>query len=260
MKKWENFEDKINLALIKKHENLIKSLKRFSIELKAKLINLIHNLYNSILPYVDKAKKNINELSTVKPSEVVESIKKAANSLNVKNAISLIKYPPYKEFGKFLWDFRFNISFVLIFIFGTVNLVREIKLLAPEENSRSITSIAKQPPRPLYYLLKGRLLKVQNITIPVSLNKNKRISSIIADVVIECPNRTTQQFLYNSPHLIQDKLNNTIAPQITSFPLTEEGKIILRKKIQIELTNLLKENHFKLNQIKKVNIIQVTSS
>ena len=79
-------------------------------------------------------------------------------------------------------------------------------------------------------------------------------------MVLECPNRTTQQFLYNSPHLIQDKLNNTIAPQITSFPLTEEGKIILRKKIQIELSNLLKENHFKLNQIRKVNIIQVTSS
>ena len=123
----------------------------------------------------------------------------------------------------------------MIFIFGTVNLVKEIKLLAPEKNSRSITSVEKPAARPSYYLLKGRLLKIQNITIPVSLNKNKRISSIIADVVVECPNRTTQRFLYNSPHLIQDKLNNTIAPQITSFPLTEEGKVILRKKIQIEL-------------------------
>ena len=56
MKKWESIEDKINLALIKKQENFIKPLGSFFRELKIKVIDIVHNLYNSILPLLDKTK------------------------------------------------------------------------------------------------------------------------------------------------------------------------------------------------------------
>ncbi len=261
MKKWEKIEDKLNLSLIQKYDSLRENLKSFISHAKAKIINKTIDLYNQVLPLINQLKIKAKQVSAVNPKEASEAIKNALKAITWKNFLSLLKAPPYKKIGSFIKRNSLNISFSIIIAFGSYNLIQEIQHIFPEKKTgREIASVSKLNKRPSYYLLKNRHLKIENVKIPVSLNQNKRISSIIADVIIECPNRTTQQFLYNAPHLVQDKLNNTIAPQINSFPLTEEGKVILRKKIGLELSELLKENQFKQYKIQKVNIIQVTSS
>ena len=261
MKKWEKIEDKLNLSLIKKYDSFKSHLRSFISNAKEKIINKAIALYNQVLPLINQLKLKAKQISAVNPKEASEAIKNALKAITWKNFVSLLKAPPYKKFGSFIKRNSLNISFTIIIAFGSYNLVKEVQKVFPEKKAgREIASVNKINKRPSYYLLKNRLLKVESIKIPVSLNKNKRISSIMADVIIECPNRTTQQFLYNAPHLVQDKLNNTIAPQINSFPLTEEGKVILRKKISLELSELLKENQFKQHKIQRVNIIQVTSS
>ena len=261
MKKWEEIEDKVNLTLIKKYENLIKlSLGKILVFKKYAAQKAI-NLYNKILPAQELLTKKIKNLSLIEPKSIISSMKKILKEVTWENAIKIIKAPPYENLVQYIKKNAVNLSFLLIFSIGFFQVYKEVITLLPSNDAkREIASIEVSENRPSYYLLKKKHLKIENITIPVALNQNKRISSIIADVIIECPNRTTQQFLYNSPHLIQDKLNNTIAPQIHSFPLTEEGKVILRKKISIEISNLLKESQFQHHEVKKVNIIQVTSS
>tara|TARA_B100000886_G_scaffold131216_1_gene88463 strand:- start:538 stop:1326 length:789 start_codon:yes stop_codon:yes gene_type:complete len=262
MKKWEKIEDKANSYLIKKFSDLkyliINNFKTIVKYLEKYLISFI----NKGTPIFESVKAKIFEISKTNPKEIFTKIKQSLRAITFENIISLIKYPPYKKAIKILSKNSINIIFFLLFAFSAIQVYEQIKKInrSDELIYREIASNQKADIRPEYHLLKGRLLKIENIRIPVALTDKKRISSVIADVILECPNRTTQQFLYNSPHLIQDKLNNTIAPQINTFPLTEEGKIILRNKIGHEISSLLKESHFKHTKIQRVNIIQVTSS
>lgn len=261
MKKWEEIEDKLNLALIKRYQKLINTYKENAEKTKNIFKEIIKNLHHKIIPLLIKIKEQFIQISQINPKIIFVVAKNIYQLITFKNFIELLKKPPYQKMGNFIKNNSLNISFLTIFTIGIYKASKEIVHLMPTKKiNRNLASIDLENERPNYYLLSKKHLKIENIRIPVSLNENKRIATITADIIIECPNRTTQQFLYNSPHLVQDKINNTIAPQINTFPLTEEGKVILRKKISLELTELLKENHFKEFQIKRVNIIQVTAS
>ena len=76
MKKWEEIEDKVNLTLIKKYENLIKlSIGKISI-LKKYAAQKAINLYNRILPAQELLTKKVKTLSLIEPKSIVSSIKK----------------------------------------------------------------------------------------------------------------------------------------------------------------------------------------
>jgi len=261
MKKWEKIEDKFNLSLINRYETIVQKIKKSAQKAKSTIRDFVKKLFNLIIPIVKKIKDQAIQISTIDPKSILKQTKEIIKQITFKNFIRVVKSPPYKKMGIFFKRNSISILFCIFFSVGIYKTIESIiDLLPAKKNSRSIASEEDTRERPNYYLLNKKHLKIENIRIPVSLNDKKRIATIIADLVIECPNRTTQQFLFNSPHLVQDKLNNTIAPQINTFPLTEEGKVILRKKIKLELTELLKENHFKLFQIKRVNIVQVTAS
>lgn len=261
MKKWQEFEDKFNLSMIHKYELIRKGLNQRALKSKEKLIHLFVVIYNYVLPKVLDLKNKIISLSKINPKEALIKLKNFLSLITFKNIFSIIMKPPYKKIGVFIFSQKINLTFFIIFSFSFYKIYQSIQNFYPKDKqSRSISSTDSDLARPSYYLLSNRLIKIENIQIPVALTSEKRIASVAADVVIECPTRSSQQFLYNAPYLIQDKLNNTIAPQINTFPLTEEGKIILRKKIQSEIGELLKENHFKEYKIEKVNIIQVMSS
>ena len=260
MKKLDEFEDKINGALISKYDELKQSSINFYERLKKWSLQKFVDYYNKVLPVYTFAKNNFISITQTNPRDLINDIKNALKMITWKNTVKVLRYPPYEKIGIFIKRNSVAIFFALIFTVGALKTLQSISKFFDKDKGRNLASEEKVISRPEYYLLGKRLLKIENLQIPVSLSKNKRIETVLADIVIECPTRTSQKFLYNATHLIYDKLTNTIAPQIGSFPLTEEGKSILKHKIRFEISQLLKENHFENHKVQNVNIIQVTSS
>lgn len=261
MKKWEEAEDKINAHLQNKYNQVADTAQERFKRSKESSLQFFVNTYNKILPIFDLIKVKIKSISRINPKEIANNIKQIWKELDVKKMIRTFRIPPQPRLKSLVQENKLKIFFSIIFFFGIFKTIQSIREYFVQPNiDRTVASVETTRKRPTYYLLGKKLLKIDNIRVPVALNGNKRISTIMADIVVECPTRTAQKFLYNSPELVYDKLNSTIAPQVNSFPLTEEGKRILKQKIRFEIGQLLKENHFKNYKINKVNLVQVTSS
>ena len=261
MKKWEEAEDKINTHLHNKYEEAATAAQKKLKKTKESGLELFINIYNKILPIFEMIKTKLKSISKIDPKEVLSNIKHVWEELDLKKMIRTFRIPPQPKLKSLVRENKLQIVFSIIFFFGIFKTIQSVRhyFIKPGQD-RTIASVETINKRPKYYLLGKKLLKIDNIRVPVALNGNKRISTIMADIVVECPTRTAQKFLYNSPELVYDKLNSTIAPQINSFPLTDEGKRILKQKIRFEIGQLLKENHFENYKINRVNLVQVTSS
>ncbi len=96
-----------------------------------------------------------------------------------------------------------------------------------------------------YYKLPDKQILVQNITLPVYIEGGNAIKSLRIDFILESSNRYIKTYLYKNEFILKNKLNTTIETIIPNFPLTVEGKDILKYKIQKETNDLLKKMKIK---------------
>lgn len=118
------------------------------------------------------------------------------------------------------------------------------------EEVENATDISR---RPAYFKKKEKQFQVTNIVLPAYTIKKGAIRKLVIDFTFESSNKYIKEYLWQNNHLIQDVLNSKIEPISIEFPLEEEGKIIVREKIQKEMNNLLKKLKIK-GEIKKVYI------
>lgn len=92
-----------------------------------------------------------------------------------------------------------------------------------------------------FYKIKDRQLLVSDIDLPVYIESSAAIKSLTIDFTFESSNRYIKQFFLHNEHTLKNKLNATLETVIPSFPLTDEGKNVIKEKLIFEMNALLKE-------------------
>ena len=123
----------------------------------------------------------------------------------------------------------------------------------PASKVENATSVSK---RKGYYKLEEKRFTITHVTMPVYIGSRTNLKSLSIDFTFISSNRYIKTFFDKNRHLIKDRLNSTIQPLIPEFPLEQEGKKIIKEKIQIELNQLIEELNIK-GEINEVHISSI---
>ena len=93
--------------------------------------------------------------------------------------------------------------------------------------------------RPKYYKRSERELLVANVIVPSYIEGKSSLRKLQIDFTIISSNRYIREYLFDNTYLLEDMLNSKVEPIIPGFPLSDEGKLILKEKIKAELNQLL---------------------
>jgi flagellar basal body-associated protein FliL len=109
----------------------------------------------------------------------------------------------------------------------------------------SIKRLEFKEARPYYYKQTRKHFHMTHLKLPLYFNKGKKksgISTLTLDFNIITSNRRTTQFLEMHQFQIRDHLMMNVEQIQSEFPFEDEGKAILKDKIQIEVNNFLHLN------------------
>lgn len=95
--------------------------------------------------------------------------------------------------------------------------------------------------RPDYYKKETRHFDIANLRLPVYVAQVNELRTVDIDFTATLSNRQAKQFLEKHEFQLRDFLILQIEPSVATFPLEEEGKEIIRKKLWVELNDFLKE-------------------
>lgn len=99
--------------------------------------------------------------------------------------------------------------------------------------------------KPAFTEFEDREFYVPDVYVPVIIVNRPDISRVYLDIKLRGSNKLIKIFFVENnwvnSDLIVDRLLTTLGPIIATFPLTEEGKKILKDKIKFECDQLLKD-------------------
>ncbi|MBL6988335.1 MAG: hypothetical protein ISR65_01080 [Bacteriovoracaceae bacterium] len=110
----------------------------------------------------------------------------------------------------------------------------KIKLKTAIKPKREISS------RPFYHMLDAKQILITNIHIPIYIESTTSIKSLNADLVLQSSNRYIKAYFYENEHLVKNTINNSMQAVVPEFPLTPEGKEIIKQKVRAEVNKLIK--------------------
>ena len=98
---------------------------------------------------------------------------------------------------------------------------------------------------------------VTDVIIP-AYTKTSSFRKIVVDFLLVPSHSGIRNYFWSDRniHLIYDRLNSTLAPMVLEFPLEEEGKNVLKEKVQREINQLAEELGIE-GKIKKVHIERI---
>lgn len=96
--------------------------------------------------------------------------------------------------------------------------------------------------RPVYYKKQTKHFDLSNLRLPVYVAQVNEIKSVDVDFTATLSNRNARMFLEKHEFHLRDHLILQLEPSVASFPLEEEGKEIIRRKLFTEINDFLKQN------------------
>jgi len=108
-------------------------------------------------------------------------------------------------------------------------------------------------------ILPAKQLDVYEVTMPIYIDSINSVRTLLLDLTLTTSNRYAREYLDKHSFLIKDRLNNTIHPIIPDFPLTKEGKTIIKEKVIYEINQLLEEKKIE-GEIKEVNFQMIIAA
>lgn len=115
------------------------------------------------------------------------------------------------------------------------------RLMQGQEAGRAPASDEEVPyDRPVYYKKDTKHVTFTNLRLPVYIPEVNQLRSVDIDFTATMTTRESKMFLEKMEFQVRDHLILEIEPSIASFPLTEEGKEIIRHKLTRELNGFLK--------------------
>jgi hypothetical protein len=117
------------------------------------------------------------------------------------------------------------------------------RLMSQNGSSRTPASIQEDISyqRPAYYKKQDRHLELSNLKLPVFFADINEVKSISIDFMATLTNRMSKMQLQKLEVQLRDHFVLNIEPIVPSFPLEEEGKIIIREKLISEINIFMRE-------------------
>jgi flagellar basal body-associated protein FliL len=204
---------------------------------------------NFLISLIAKTKSLV--LSLEFKTALIESYKNAMNryketSSESKGKMKTLLLTPFLIIGQWLQGLSASQSMVLL-SFSCASILAVIgigfsghKLL---NTGRSPASISEEVAyeRPDYYKKQTKHLEITNLRLPVYVAQINEIRSVDIDFIATMTNRNARMFLEKHELQLRDHLILQLEPSIASFPLKEEGKEIIRRKILNEVNDFLKQ-------------------
>jgi flagellar basal body-associated protein FliL len=94
--------------------------------------------------------------------------------------------------------------------------------------------------RPDYYKKQTRHFEITNFRLPVYIAEIDEIRSVDLDMTATMNSRSSRMYLEKREFELRDHLILHLEPSVASFPLEDEGKEIIRKKVWSEINEFLK--------------------
>ena len=245
---WSQIEDKINFFLNNKWEKFLRAclfaLRKIKIFIKRKTKELM----------------SIN-LSKVK-EDLVTSVPIILERLRFYRQEVPKKVSGYfNEFRKKDKGFKGATALVSFFLFGYLSALQVFSILdksrTPERSPASIS--VNENHRPTFYNDEKKQITIYNINIPILVDKNRLTKSIIVDFTVQLSSRYSKKVLEGLHHELNDHINTNTAPIVKYFPLTDEGKSIIKDKLIDSLQMLLDKKEITA-KVKDIFIISILSS
>lgn len=147
------------------------------------------------------------------------------------------------------------------FTFGSLFAVVGIgfnshRILQKSQAARAPASVEELYMRPEYYKKETRETTFTNVKVPVFVQGLNELKSLIIDFSVITSNRQTKRWLERHEFQARDHLVLGMEPVIPSFPMSEEGKVVITNKIQRELNAYLEENKID-GEVLEVRIIYI---
>ncbi len=114
------------------------------------------------------------------------------------------------------------------------------QIIEEEFPNRAPASVQEYAHRPEYKGYKKRTMQVRNIQVPIFKENINSVRSITIDFTVRTSTRFAKQYLEFYEPELKDYFFTNVEPVVSSFPLEEEGKQILKEKIIYELNHFLK--------------------
>ena len=99
--------------------------------------------------------------------------------------------------------------------------------------------------RPVYYKKDTKHVTFSNLRLPVYIPEVNAVKTVDIDFTATMSTRESKMFLEKMEFQVRDHLILEIEPSVASFPLTEEGKEIIRHKLAKELDAFLQTHKVK---------------
>ncbi len=113
--------------------------------------------------------------------------------------------------------------------------------------------------RPDYYKKQTKHVQISNLRLPVYLAELNEVRAVDIDFIATMSNRQSKMFLEQHDFQFRDHLIIQMEPSIASFPLEEEGKEIIRKKLFQEINEFL-ILHNVVGEVKEIKITDVMAN
>jgi len=86
-------------------------------------------------------------------------------------------------------------------------------------------------------------LQLNDVNIPIYIEDRKGMQTLSVDFSFRASNRYIAKYFekIQNEYVLRDRIYKNVQPIVPSFPMEEEGKIILRNKIKLELNSVLKD-------------------
>ena len=207
----------------------------------------------------DKKEKLFIFLKAAQEYQIKEKIKAKVDSCksfifdtpikeHLKNILKLLKLlllkliVPFKKYSNKQISFAL-LSLMIISLSAHIIYTNGTFIWYKENPYRAPASTEVFEKRPEYYKRGDRTMVVRNVKIPLYIQDTKKVKSILIEFSVTTTTRFAKIYLEHYDHKLRDKIFMSIEPIDSSFPLVEEGKDVIKEKIQNELNQfLIQEN------------------
>lgn len=162
--------------------------------------------------------------------------------------LKVIFLAPFLLMGQWLQGLSATQSLLLLLLTGAsalsgISIISSSsRLMQGDDQGRSPASTEEEVTydRPSYYKKNTKHLTITNLRLPVYVPEVNGLKSVDIDFTAIMTTREGRKFLEKMEFQLRDHLILEIEPSVASFPLSEEGKEIIREKLRSEIDSFLK--------------------
>lgn len=236
------------------------------------VIQLAQTIKTQTLEFIAKVKTTKEKITNIDVGAKVKNSLSSSKEYLLKTPLkSQVKFfsknfqPLFERLGKKLQKHASSQAYIaltaLVMVMGGIYGVYHSsqQIYQKEYPYRAPASVQEYDKRPEYAMFKRKTMSVQNMKIPLTVESVSSIRSITMDMSIRTSTRWARFYLDENQHRLKDYFFTTVEPVVSDFPLEEEGKLILKEKVRVEINNFLRENGVE-GEVEDVRFLFISAS